>query len=295
MTAFALPAFAQTAPPANGSAPAASNLSVYPQCQTVPTKGESEKAHQAYLLGKSSFDEGDYSTAINYFKDAYRRDCTKHELLNIIARAYELKGDLPEAINALDVYIHRLGPNDPQVDGLQKRMGVLREKLAQQPQPPASGTSTGTTPPNGTGAATANPSAAATGTTAPPPATGPVREHTVLPWIVVGTGAVGIAVGVAVAVVGVLNRKSAEDECPNNVCPSGVDPNAQMKKVDDANSVATIGGVVAGVGGALVIGGLVWHFLEPTGPEPAANAKLRVRPMPVVAPGYAGLAAGGTF
>ncbi|MDF2697318.1 MAG: hypothetical protein K0S65_5701, partial [Labilithrix sp.] len=51
------------------------------------------------------------------------------------------------------------------------------------------------------------------------------------------------------------------------------------------------GTVVAIGGGALIAGGLLWHFLEPTGPKESTKTKLR----PSVAPGYAGLALGGTF
>src|SRR5690242_18611823 len=83
-TAVAVPAFAQSSAPAGGGggpASASGAASVYPQCATTPTKAESDKAHSAYLLGKSSFDEGDYASAITMFKEAYRRDCTKHELL----------------------------------------------------------------------------------------------------------------------------------------------------------------------------------------------------------------------
>ncbi|MGH7285479.1 MAG: hypothetical protein ACRELY_28490, partial [Polyangiaceae bacterium] len=91
--ALSVPALAQTAGSA-GSTP----LTVYPACTSQPSKDDSEVAHGAYIAGKRAFDENDYPTAIQYFKDAYRRDCTKYELLNIISRSYELKGDRPEAI-----------------------------------------------------------------------------------------------------------------------------------------------------------------------------------------------------
>jgi hypothetical protein len=44
-----------------------------------------------------------------------------------------------------------------------------------------------------------------------------------------------------------------------------------------------VGGATAGVGVAMMIGGLLWHFLEPTGPVPAA-----VRIAPFVAADRAG-------
>src|SRR5262249_8868992 len=91
--AAAVPALAQ---------PAATGASAYPKCTGTPTKEDSEAAHGAYKFGKRKFDEGDYTTALNYFKDAYRSDCTKNELLIIIARAYELSGNRGEAVTALE-------------------------------------------------------------------------------------------------------------------------------------------------------------------------------------------------
>ena len=81
-TAAAVPAWAQSSADTNGAG--------YPACTSKPTQADTEAAHGAYMAGKGSFDEADYTTAINYFRDAYRRDCTKNELLIIIARAYEL-------------------------------------------------------------------------------------------------------------------------------------------------------------------------------------------------------------
>jgi len=82
--AVAVPAFAQSPTGGGSGAP----LTTYPTCSGEPTDADTNAAHGAYMAGKGSFDEADYSRAIDYFKDAYRRDCTKPELLVIIARAY---------------------------------------------------------------------------------------------------------------------------------------------------------------------------------------------------------------
>jgi len=52
-----------------------------------------------------------------------------------------------------------------------------------------------------------------------------------------------------------------------------------------------IGGVITGVGGAIIVGGLVWHFLEPTGSKDAAKTKVT----PQVGDGYGGVAFTGRF
>jgi hypothetical protein len=55
-----------------------------------------------------------------------------------------------------------------------------------------------------------------------------------------------------------------------------------------------IGLGLIGVGAAAVVGGLVWHFVEPTGPaDTSQKAKLTVRPDS--RPGYQGLSVVGTF
>ena len=75
---LAVPALAQTQPA----------LTNYPACSTKPSASDSEAAHSAFLLGKRFFDEADYGSAIHNFVDAYKLDCTKTELLTIIARAH---------------------------------------------------------------------------------------------------------------------------------------------------------------------------------------------------------------
>src|SRR5882672_5341011 len=71
----------------------------YPSCTTAPTEADKSAAKGAFAAGQGSFNEADYATAITYWRDAYRRDCTAHLLLTNLARAYELKGDRAEAVN----------------------------------------------------------------------------------------------------------------------------------------------------------------------------------------------------
>ena len=52
------------------------------------------------------------------------------------------------------------------------------------------------------------------------------------------------------------------------------------------------GFIVMAAGGVAIVGGLVWHFLEPTGPKPATGFR---RLTPTIAPGFGGLSYGGTF
>lgn len=233
----------------------------YPACDREPTQAESEAAHGAYIAGKGSFDEGDYPTAIRYFEDAYSRDCTKYELLNIIARAHELGGNLPQAIRALEVYLERAPKNDPENPAIEKRLATLRSRVGSSSAPPA-----GTDPPD---------------EGAPirelPPDAPPAEEgggHTATPWIVAGVGAAVAVGGLALFVVGQNKVSTARSEASDlgcdidtKVCQSGV-PQSQIEEINDkqssGNTLRNTGGVMVGIGAAAVVGGVVWHFLEPT-------------------------------
>jgi len=157
--ALAVPAFAQGGAATTTPQP---QLTVYPACNSQPSKDDSDVAHGAYIAGKRAFDENDYPTAIQYFKDALRRDCTKYELLNIISRAFELQGNRAEAINALETYVKRAPANDPSVEPIQRRIANLK---AQQAAADASAKATAT---NSTASTpTATPSASSTATEGP--------------------------------------------------------------------------------------------------------------------------------
>jgi hypothetical protein len=75
--------------------------------------------------------------------------------------------------------------------------------------------------------------------------------------------------GVTLAIIG---RNNIPDEC--NFDTQKCQPGATPEITNDRNETAGRGhglyltGLVIGVSGAVVaVGGLVWHFLEPTGPE----------------------------
>ncbi len=293
MTAVAVPAFAQQAAP-----------TVYPACNLTspPSKAESEGAHGAYMAGKASFDVGEYERAIDLFKDAYRRDCTKFELLSIIARAYELKGDRAEAVIALQTYLDRAPPNEPGNEPIRQRMLKLKQQISTQPSASASAAPTTTVDASASGSALPASSASTT------PTTGPLREHTTAPWVVVGVGAAAAITGVALLVVGLGKISDSKALCPvgdlidpntrqptgkrGPVCAKNEDQATAQKLQSDGNVFGAVGGVVGGIGALAVIGGLVRHFTEPTGPQPTTG-KLRVDPE--VRPGFAGATVGGTF
>lgn len=246
-----------------------------PACSatSVPA-GESERAHTLYQAGKAYYDDNSNDAAIAQFREAYKKDCSKHELLIIISRAYQLKGDFAEAIRALETYLERV-PSSPDAASLRTRIENMKKQQAAQPAPVV-------TPP--------------VAPVAPPPVV-EVREHTAPPWILVGVGGAAVVVGIVVFATAPSlpvgcdpdTRKCAKSN-PNEPATETAD---RWRRAGNSKDQPVIGGVIAGVGGAFVLGGLLWHFLEPTGPVEKSAAKTKVTPH--VSPGFAGLSLGGSF
>lgn len=250
--------------------------SSYPACTKAISTNESELAHQKYIAGKQDYDEGNYESAVRRFRDAYNLDCQKHELLIIISAAYERKGDKKEAIAALETYVER-APNAPDAGTYKTKIDNLKKQVAATPPPSA--------------------------TPSPPPE---MQEHTIPPWIVVGVGGAAIVTGVLFFVLApALPANCHEDtsKCDPVPNPTPEDNQRLLAQQDDAGRAVSMPRIGLGFtigGGVLVAGGLLWHFLEPTGPKerPAQGRALAPRASlvrPALAPGYAGLSFGGTF
>jgi hypothetical protein len=114
---------------------------------------------------------------------------------------------------------------------------------------------------------------------------------------VVGAGGIAIIAGVVV----VATAPAAPDGCSasSETCTKlpNETPDAFAKRQDTAGKAKNqpvYGGIVIGGGAALVVGGLLWHFLEPTGPV-EKTGKLAPKLTPQVSPGFAGMSLGGSF
>ena len=97
-------------------------------------------------------------------------------------------------------------------------------------------------------------------------------HHTAAPWVVVGIGAGVAAIGVLSFVGAVKAHADARDEAaakgcttsPDVVCPPGIDATTLKTNVDGEHAMNVIGVIMTAAGGAALIGGILWHFLEPT-------------------------------
>ncbi|HEY8074323.1 MAG TPA: hypothetical protein VIF62_09440 [Labilithrix sp.] len=276
--ATAVPAFGQ---PSSQAAVA----SDYPVCSKQVTEADSELAHSAYLAGKGFYDTSKWEAAIVKFREAYSRDCTKHELLVILSRAYEFNHDLPNAIKALQTYIARV-PNAPDKKTYEDRIHQLQaqqDEAAHKAQPSAQ-PSASTTPP---------PPSASSSTPAQPPSQGEMREHTIWPWVVATIGGASLVTGIILVAVGPKppsNCDTGSLTCTKVGSETPAEVSSDQDKANSAVNVEKAGIVLMIAGGAVLAGGIIWHFLEPTG---AVSGKPILTP--AVGPGYAGASLGASF
>jgi tetratricopeptide (TPR) repeat protein len=258
----------------------------YPDCGREPTDAEVAAAKGAFQAGNASFNEADYTRAIDYWEDAYRRDCTANPLLLNLARAYELAGRKRQAVVSLETFLSR-EPNSGEKDQINRRVEVLKKKIAEEDAAAAAAPppSTGPVPPT-------------TGPVAPPLEETPAKaKHSPLPWIVMGVGGAAVIVGTIGAVDAKKKIDEVEAKCPNHQCV-GSDTES-ITKGNDARSKLNGSVVILSIGGAAVVGGALWWFLDKKSVEQAnrSNGATLKRPLitPFVAPQLAGLSVSGAF
>lgn len=267
----------------------------YPECTAEPTEGDIAAAKGAFQAGQVSFNEADYDRTITYWEDAYRRDCTAHEQLLNLARAYELKGDKAQAVEALQTFLARK-PESSERDQIERRIHVLNEQIAKESQiaaPPPDATKSAETKP-------AEPAQKAQPTQEAAPAKPESSSnHWIGPVIVGGVGVAAVVSGVVLHSIGSSDEQEAEDACPTR---RDCSPNVE----EQGNSGITKQKVGVGLmigGGAAIAGGVAWYFLTKAAPSAAApkdtaaavDPKSRWVVVPEAGPDYAGLTALGTF
>jgi hypothetical protein len=266
----------------------AQDVKPYAPCSHEPSETDLTAAKGAFQAGNASFDEADYPRAIVYWEDAYRRDCTAHALLLNLARAYELNGNKPQAVVALQTYIARV-PASPDKDKIQRRLDVIQKQIdAEKAQAAASPAPTA-------------PAAATTSAPGPAPAVAANAggeaavessgSRPILPLIVASAGAGVAVIGTVLYATARSDLSKAEESCPNRRCDAN--PTAAADG-NDARKRVTLGGTLTVTGVLVAGGGLVWYFLSPKS-APASAATSARRLTPVAAPNFVGLNYSGAF
>jgi tetratricopeptide (TPR) repeat protein len=250
----------------------------YPDCGREPTDAEVAAAKGAFQAGNASFNEADYTRAIDYWEDAYRRDCTANPLLLNLARAYELAGRKRQAVVALETFLAR-EPNTGEKDQITRRIEVLKKKIAEEDAAAAA-----LPPPPPTGKAATNPN------DAPVAPEQPKARRSAGPWIVIGVGGAAALVGV----VGLGTNKKKLDDA-SAICPDRDKCNDAQVREDGnaARAGMNASGALLGVGLAAVAGGVVWYVLDGNRVAQANSASATL--VPVVGPKLAGLSWSGSF
>jgi hypothetical protein len=199
------------------------------------------------MAGHGSFNDGDYATAITYWRDAYRRDCTAHLMLVNLARAYELHGDRPEAVAALETYLERK-PDASDADQIRRRIDNLKAQIASS----ASHGPSESPPPTSPTPVTAPPPAPAM----PPPVEARTGSRSLVPLIVVAGGGIVAAFGIGVFSGGAGKISDAEKACPSRQdCATDV-----ADQGNQGRSMERTGGWLMGTGLAVAGGGLIWYL-----------------------------------
>lgn len=254
------------------AASAHADAAPYPSCARSVDAAESELAHQKYIAGRQDYEEANYDSAVRRFRDAYALDCAKHELLVIIAAAYERKGDESAAIAALEAFIARV-PSDPAVGTYEAKIANLRKQLATKRPAPD------------------EPVLPAPETASPPPE----RQHTVVPWVVAAAGGVALGVGIVLIATAPDLPRACDDASRSCSVLAGESPADFAQRKGDAGKAASQpvwGAIVTAGGAALVVSGILWHFLEPSR---AAKDPTKATFRPELGPGIAGASFGGVF
>jgi tetratricopeptide (TPR) repeat protein len=265
----------------------------YPECGRTPTDAEVAAAKGAYQAGTASFEEADYGRAIDYWEDAYRRDCTADALLLNLARAYELSGRKRQAVVALETYLQRQ-PNAGQKDQINRRIDVLKKQIGQESPAPAA--TPAASPAQAAEPAPANPSEPQA-EAAPVPDQPVQGKRSIVPLIVAGAGGVVLIVGSAIYFPASSDVAEFERICgTNRKCPEA--NYDAINAGNEARSKQNLGGGLM-IGGAVVaVGGVVWYFLSPRKPAATATTEpvpRRASVTPLLFPGFAGLAVDGRF
>jgi hypothetical protein len=272
-----------------------------------PSKGDDDEAKTLFKLASKAEETSNYTDAIKYYKDAYKRACDKHLLLKNLGRAYEKDAQYAAAVEAYKLFRARGKPTGEELDQLDQKIANLSKKIPGGEGGTAAPTATETGVPAGTGTTTATvsaaPTAAPTATTTTAPTTAPSTGGGgpgIAPWIVVGAGGALLVVGGFVGLNANKTVANKQDEfdslgCGDSAKYSRLDPAGQARcgevktEGENATKTRTVGWVTMGVGAAAVVGGLVWYFAG-TGKSDKTSA-LQLTSGPTLA----GIGLGGSF
>jgi tetratricopeptide (TPR) repeat protein len=211
--------------------------------------GADDEAHALFAAGEVAYREGRYENALHYFRQAYDLSHRPVLLYNIGAAADRLRRD-DETIAAFEQYLAEI-PDASNRGEVEARLSVLRrarDEAARVEPPPIETEAHETVPP-------------------------PVRSEGPGPWPWVTLGA-----GAAVAIVGaILLGLAVADVSTVENAPLHSTWAAVEGAYDRAEPMSIAGATLLGLGGAVMIGGLVWGIAGGGG---ASEQRMTLRVLP---------------
>jgi tetratricopeptide (TPR) repeat protein len=259
-------------------AQAAESPHEYPECNRQPSDTDVQAAKGAFQAGIVSYNEADYDRAILYWEDAFRRDCTATLLLHHLARAYEGRGDLEQAVIALRTFLER-SPDAAERPQIQRRIQVFEQRILEEKVKQEAGRDHPAPAPEPTATPTAQPQPQEPSQSS----SDSLRVSPLYPIVVVGVGVASTALGAILYFPARSDVKDFEDKCPDRQCPTD-------SMQSDANSARSrvVWGSAFGIGGlATAAAGVAWYLYNDSLEEKPAAATGGI--VPFIGPQAAGV------
>ncbi len=218
----------------------------------APTGAASANRTRAADLFKKSSDaylHGDFATAIKLLDEAYAID-PQPVLVYNMARAHEGLGHVDEAVRLYERYLSE-DPNSSDRGAIEQRLATLHRQQEERKRLEKEKADVETQRAQQQQQQQAIEQRERETRNAPPPE--PPRERSVLPYVVAGVGAAGVATG---AVFGFL---ALDKEDAGTRAASLKDA---IEARDTGKTFATLSNVSFIMGGLLVAGGAVWWVLD---------------------------------
>lgn len=235
----------------------ASAVGLAPATASAKPEDDAKQALVLFERGKVAYKEGRFDESVLLLKEAYALKAEPVLLYNI-GRAHEAKGQLPEAVEAYKRYLATATSPPDRVE-VEAKITALEAKIAETAAAAAAAAA------EAERKAKEDRERAEREKNAPPP---PGHEPSLVPWIVAGSGAAIVGVGVVFGVLALGKNGDAED------APSQADAADQR---DGAETFALVSTISLIAGGAVLAGGATWGVIDLTSASSEDTGRLELR------------------
>jgi tetratricopeptide (TPR) repeat protein len=226
-------------------------LSIVPSSEAQPKTGkkqknpDEERAFMLYEQGRQAYREGRYDEAITLLNESYRLKPEPVLMFNI-AKAYESRGRLKEAIQAYEDFLKTAKevPDRATIESKVVNLKAALQKEEDDARAKAKAEAAAKTPVNKPDVAPSLPLARDEEASANP-----------VPWIIAGVGGAGLIAGGVLGGLALSKNGSVETATSQQ--------EAQAAR-SSAEGMALGSNIAFGVGGAVLLGGAIWGIVDLT-------------------------------